>query len=188
MNPHPTAAELAFLNLAYPRFQNLFDEVMGDALWAEPDWIRFSKFTAGFSIYAELLKYEPIKAVISEMKTHRPPMESEISSALFKFVRNLVSHFPVFERWDDVWCSEEIVTWEQAGSIHNFLKSYVGKPEVKYRFWNPEKKEMTYLSIRFPSVYGGDHKIYLKDIITEREGIKFCYILMNQILSTQITE
>ena len=157
---------------------------MSDSFWAEPDWIRFGKFVNGFSIYAELLKYEPIKDVIVAMKTQRPPMESEIGSDLLKFVRNLVSHFPVFERWDDVWCSEQLLNWEQKPqSMDKFLKEYSGKPEVKYRFWSPVKKEMTYLSIRFPSVYCGDTKIFLKDIISERDGVKFCFILMKQILS-----
>lgn len=183
---HPTAAELVFLELAYGRFLDLFDEIMGDAFWLQPDYYRFSKAVIGFSVYAELLNYEPIKWVIEEIKKKRPPMEAEIGSDLFKFVRNLVSHFPVFERWDDVWCSELLVNWERKGTIDRFLRSYSGKPEVKYRFWDPKKKEMTYLGIRFPSLYSGEEKIFLKDIVTEKDGIRFCFVLMNQILSTQV--
>lgn len=78
------------------------------------------------------------------------------------------------------------MNWERQGSIDRFLKGYAGKPDVKYRFLNPEKKEMTYLSICFPASYGGDVKVYLKDMITERDGVRFCFVLMRQIMSTQI--
>lgn len=185
---HPTPAELAFLNLAYPRFLDLFDEVMDDQFWIESDRYRFDRIAMGFAVYAELLNYEPIKWSIEAMKVSRPPMEAEIGSALFKFVRNIFAHFPVFERWDDVWVSEALVNWERRGSVDKFLKAYVGKPEVKYRFWNPKKKEMTYLQIRFPAQYGGDCKVYLKDMIAERDGVRFCFVLMRQILQVQIAK
>lgn len=175
-----------FLELAYGRFLKLFDEIMGDAFWLQSDYYRFSKVVNGFSVYAELLNYEPIKWVIEEIKQNRPPMEAEIGSDLFKFIRNLVTHFPVFERWDDVWCSELLVNWERKGTIDKFLRAYSGKPEVKYRFWNPKKNEMTYLSIRFPSRYSREEKILLRDIVTEKDGIRFCFVLMNQILSSQV--
>jgi hypothetical protein len=46
---------------------------------------------------------------------------------------------------------------------------------------------MTYLSINFPSTYGDD-KIYLKDIISEKDGVKFSFIMMRNILNTQVEE
>jgi hypothetical protein len=47
---------------------------------------------------------------------------------------------------------------------------------------------MTYLSINFPAEYSSDCKVFLKDIITEKEGVKFSFILMKQILDTQVEE
>jgi hypothetical protein len=185
---HPSQAELAFLNLAIPRFLDLFDEMMADEFWYKSDQYRIDRTMVGFAIYAELLNYEPIKWAIEEIKSSRPPMEAEISNDLFKFIRNVFAHFPVFERWDDVWISETLVTWERKGSIDKFLRGFVGKPEVKYRIWNPNKKEMTYLQIRFPIQYGGDHKIFLKDMINERDGVRFCFILMRKILSKQMMQ
>jgi hypothetical protein len=185
---HPTVAELAFLNLTYPRFLALFDEVMGDQFWSESDRYRFDRIVVGFAIYSELLNYKPIQLVIKRLKSSRPPMEAEIGSDLFKFVRNVVVHFPVFERWDDVWISEALVNWQRNGTIHKFLRTYTGKPEVKFRFWDPRKKEMTYLQIRFPIRYAGVPKIFLKDMITESEGVRFCFIFMRQILWTQVME
>lgn len=185
----PTASELQFLTLAYNRFYDLFDEVMNDSFWEKDDWERFSKIKQAYSIYAELLNYEPIKWVIEKLKTARPPMESEIGSELFKFVRNVVSHFPFFTKWDEVWINKPIINWYKEGqTIDKFLKKYEGKPEVKYRFWEADKKRMTYLTITFPPEYSDESKIFLKDIISEREGVKFSFILMKQIINTQVEE
>ncbi len=181
--------ELQFLALAYNRFYDLYEEVMDDNFWSKNDWERFSKIKQAFSIYAELLNYEPIKWVIEKIKTARPPTESEIGSELFKFVRNLVAHFPFFKSWDEVWINRSLVNWYKDGqTIDKFLKKYEGHNEVKYRFWESSKKKMTYLSICFPTEYLKDVKIYLKDIITEQEGVKFSFILMRQIMDTQVEE
>lgn len=183
----PNSLEIQFLTLAYNRFCDLYEEVINDNFWDKSDWERFSKINQAYSIYAELLNYDPIKWVIEKLKTKRPPMESEIGSELFKFVRNVVSHFPFFTKWDDVWISKPIVNWYKDGqTIDKFIKKYLGNSEVKYRFWEVDKKLMTYLTISFPKEYSYESKIYLKDIITEKEGVKFSFILMRQIINTQV--
>jgi hypothetical protein len=187
-NLKPNKSEELFLTLSYNRFYDLFGEVMSDSFWNLDAWQRFSKVSHGFSVYAELLNYEPLKHVLNAMKTMRPPMEAEIGGELFRFVRNLLAHFPLFETWDEVWVNKTLVNWNKQGqSIDRFIKKYQGKAEVKYRFWEERKKKMTYLSINFPSTYGAD-KIYLKDIISEKDGVKFSFIMMRNILNTQVEE
>lgn len=186
---NPTNSEIQFLTLAYNRFYDLYDEVMNDSFWSKGEWERFSKIKQAYLIYAELLNYDPLKFVIDKLKTLRPPMESEIGSELFKFIRNLVVHFPFFTKWDEVWINKAIVNWYKDGlTIDKFLVKYEGKPQVKYRFWEEDTKSMTYLTISFPEKYSSDTKIFLKNILTEREGVKFSFILMKQILNTQIEE
>jgi hypothetical protein len=183
----PNQSETAFLGLAYNSFYDLFEEVMDDSFWEKDAWYRFSRVTNGFAIYAEVLNYEPIKWVIEHMKKSRPPMEAEIGSELFKFIRNMFSHFPFFRSWDEVWISKSLVNWYREGlSIDKFLNTYAGRPPVKYRFWEAPKKRMTYLSIAFPSCYDGDTKVYLKDLVNEKDGVRFCFILMKQIMNTQV--
>ncbi len=115
-------------------------------------------------------------------------MEAEIGGELFKFVRNVLTHFPLFETWDDVWINKTLVNWNRQGqSIDRFISKYKGKAEVKYRFWEENKKKMTYLSINFPITYEND-KIYLKNIISEKNGVKFSFIMMRNILNTQVDE
>lgn len=186
-NLRPNISEIEFLTLAYNRFYDLFEEVIDDSFWVKSDWERFSKISQAFLIYSELLNYEPLKWIIEELKTKRSPMESEIGGELFKFVRNIFSHFPYFTKWDDVWISKPIINWNKEGqTIDRFLKKYEGKTKVKYRFWETEKQKMTYMSISFPKTYNNNSKIFLKDIIAEKEGVKFSFILMKQILNTQI--
>lgn len=109
---------------------------MEDSFWEKNEWERFSKIKQAFEIYAELLNYEPIQWVIEKLKKTRPPMESEIGSELFKFVRNVVTHFPFFKGWNEVWINGLLVNWYKDGlTIDRFLKKYEGHSEVKYRFW-----------------------------------------------------
>ncbi len=79
------------------------------------DKVRFSTLKDGFAIYAELLNYEPIKWVIETLKTKTPYMEAEIGGVLFKFIRNVISHFPLFEKWDEVYLTKALVNWNKLG-------------------------------------------------------------------------
>lgn len=188
-NNRPNRAELEFLNLSYNRFYDLFEEVMEDSFFDKDNWYRFSKVKDGFAVYTELLNYEPIKWTIEHIKESRPPMEAEIGSELFKVVRNILLHFPFFESWDDVWISQPILNWYKDGQfIDRFIRKYKGREAVKYRYWEGKKKKMTYLSICFPKEYDAETKIYLKDILTEKEGVRFSFILMRQVLDTQVLE
>jgi hypothetical protein len=185
----PNQSEIEFLKLAYNRFYDIFEEIMDDSFWEKDCGHRFSKTKEGFSVYSELLNYEPIKWFIEYIKKARPPMEAEIGGELFKIIRNIINHFPFFDCWDDVWVNKLIINWHSEGkSIDKFFEKYKGKEVVKYRFWEAKKKKMTYMSINFPTHYDKDTKIFLKDILSEKEGIKFSFILMKQILDTQVEE
>lgn len=71
-------------------------------------------------------------------------------------------------------------------SIDKFFNEHKDKDVVKYRFWEPHNRKMTYITISFPKNYDNNAKIFLKDIITEKDGVKFSFILMNKILETQL--
>ena len=81
----PNDAELEFLTLSYNRFYDLFDEIISEEFWKKDEWYRYSRIKDGFSIYIEVIHYEPIKFVIEQIKKNRPPMESEIGSAGIKY-------------------------------------------------------------------------------------------------------
>jgi len=158
----PNKAETEFLKLAYNRFYDIFEEVMEDSFWEKDCWYRFFKTKDGFTVYSELLNYEPIKWVIEHIKKSRPPMEAEIGGELFKIIRNMINHFPFFNSWNDVWINKSIINWyKENQSIDKFFEKYKGNSVVKYRFWEAEKKKMTYLSISFPKNYDADTIIFV---------------------------
>lgn len=183
----PTIAEEEFLKLAYSRFYEIEDKVFADDFLSKDSELRFNLIKDGFAIYSEILNYEPIKWELEEMKTKRPPMESEISKDLFRLVRNLIFHFPFFTNWNEVFVTKQLVNWNKPGqSIDKFLEKYKGTPAVKYRLWESREQRMTYVTINFPVYYNEEEKIFLKDIINETEGVKFSFALMKKIIVTQI--
>jgi hypothetical protein len=105
-----------------------------------------------------------------------------------KFIRNVLFHFPFFDNWNDIWVRKSLVNLYSSKPqfMDKFLTKYQGREEVKYRFWEEKHQRMTYISIRFPNDFDTDKKIYLKDMLIEKDGIKFSLIFMYKILQTQV--
>lgn len=179
------------LRLFYNRFYDLYDEITNDKFLMFDAKTRLYKLREAFSIYKELLDFEPIKQYLKWMKNGgRPPLEGVIADDLLSFIRNLLLHYPLFDTWDVVYINKSLATWAKTGQIDKFLSRSTkikidGKGELKYRIWDNEKKEMTYFSVNFPENYG-DENIYLKDILKEDVGIKFCMALMREVLDKQV--
>lgn len=189
-NLKPNEKEKIALNLFYNRFNDLYDELSHSDFLKNKSSYRFYKIRDIFSVYKELLGYEPIKYHVELIKKTRPPLEGIIVSDLFSFVRNLLLHFPVFDNWNDVYINKDLATWNKAGTIHKFLEKSSkikinDKGTIHYKIWEKSKSLMTDISISFPEKYD-DSKIFLKDIVSEKEGIKLCISFMKQILDTQI--
>jgi hypothetical protein len=184
---HPTKVEIEFLNLSYNRFLGLFEEIMEEKFWENPAFIRFSKTKDLFAVYSEILKYPPTQWVI---ESNKRPNHSDVGKDLFKLIRHILLHFPFFKKWDDVWIKESIVNLYSAHPqfIHKFLASNEGREELKYRFWEEKLKSMTYISVTFPKNYSTGEKIFLHDILPEKDGVKFATIFMWDILKVQIEE
>lgn len=189
----PNEKEREVLSLLYNRFYDLYEEVVNDDFINNDAKIRFYKLRESFSVYKELLSYEPIKEYINWMKKGgRPHFEGIIADDLFSFIRNLLLHFPIFDTWDEVYINKNLATWSKIGQIDKFLTKSIkqkidGKGTVKYRIWEEKKKKMTYFSINFPNRYNNTN-IYLKDIMSEEVGMKFCMALMREILDTQVED
>lgn len=190
----PNNKELVALSLFYNRFYDLYEEISEEGNFIEKaPQIRFCKIKEIFSVYKELMSYEPIKFYLNHIKKNRPPLEGIIAEDLFSFVRNLLMHFPLFDTWDQVYVTKNLATWNKAGSIDKFLskctKIKIDKNgAVKYRIWEKSKNKMTYIKINFPELYEENNPIYLKDVISEKDGVKFSISLMKQILDTQIDD
>ena len=188
----PNKKEEQVLELFYNRFYDLYEELSQEEFFKREASYRFYRIREIFSVYKELLGYEPIKYYIKYVKNGgRPPLEGLIVDDLFSFVRNILLHFPVFDKWEDVYISKDLATWNTAGTIHKFLlKSSKIKIDdsgvIKYRIWEKSKKLMTYIQFHLPEEYNDNRKIFLKDVISETDGIKLCISFMKQVLDTQV--
>lgn len=190
---HPNNKEEFVLKLFYNRFYDLYDEISDENFFSSDPEKRFYKIREIFSIYKELTGYEPIKYYLKYIKNGgRPVLEGIIAEDLFSFIRNVLLHFPIFDKWDDIYINKNMATWNKTGTIDSFLlKSIKIKIDdtgiIKYRIFEHSKSKMTYIEIHFPEKYENNN-IYLKDIISEKDGIKFSICLMKQVLDTQIEE
>lgn len=182
---HPTKEEREFLNLAYNRFFDLYTEIIGDAFWAKEPSKRLHRIQELFSVYVELLKYQPIQWTIKQEKR---PNFADVGRDLFTFLRHATAHFPFFNNWDDIWLSKSLVNLFSKGPqfIDKYLTRNEGHDPIKYRYWEEDKKQMTYVSVSFPTNYSQGSRVYLKDILSEKDGIRFAAIFMYSILKLQI--
>ena len=188
----PNKKDEQVLKLFYNRFYDLYEELSQEEFFKREASYRFYRIREIFSVYKELLGYEPIKYYIKYVKSGgRPPLEGLIVDDLFSFVRNILLHFPVFDKWEDVYISKDLATWNTVGTIHKFLlKSSKIKIDdsgvIKYRIWEKSKKLMSYIQFHLPEEYNDNRKIFLKDVISEIDGIKLCISFMKQVLDTQV--
>lgn len=184
---HPNQDETEFLNLSFNRFIDVFTEIMTEEFWKQNPDYRFSKSKDLFAVYSEILKYPPVQWVID---ANRRPNHSDVGRDLFKLIRHILTHFPYFEKWDDVWIRQSIVNLYSTRQqyIDKFLSENEDKEDLKYRFWEEESKKMTYVSVTFPQDYSKGEKIFLREMLLEKEGVKFAAIFMWDIIKIQIEE
>ncbi len=192
---HPNKKELEMLGLLYDKFFHLYEEIRSKEFLKLDAGIRFMKLSKMFAIYNEAQLYPPIKYVLDDLDKIRPKSEKFIALNLFSFIRNVLAHYPVFDSWNEVYITKNLATWSDKiknKSILRFLDDceklddYNRNP--KFRIFDNKNKKFEYFEINFPSGLKDDDKVYLKDIISEEAGIRFCTIFMMKYLSIQLEE
>lgn len=181
-----SSSEELFLNLSYNKFYDLQSEIYNSPFWEQSPIYRLGRISQLFSVYGEILNYKPIKDVLEQIAEFRPPMESEISGQLFKFIRNILAHFPFFDSWEEIWVNKDLINWNKKDqTIDKFLEKFKGSKSLKYRYKEKNKIDFNYATINFPETYD-NNKIYLKDIISEKEGVQFAIAMMLRVINTQV--
>lgn len=79
----PNDKELEVLTLFYNRFYDLYEEITNDNFFKENAQLRFFKLREAFSIYKELLSYEPIKSYLEWMKRGGSPLLKVLSQMVY---------------------------------------------------------------------------------------------------------
>ena len=178
-----TPQEAIFFDLAYNRFFDLYSEIDSSTFWKRDGLYRLHRLKDVFAVYAELSNHRAIKYILEQNEAGLRPSEQADCHRLLKAIRNLLSHFPLFESWDEIWFNKELITWEgEKGSINSLFSVVRPVPIVKYRFLDGSIQKLVYVSVSFPSNYAANEKIFLSEILTEREGSRFSIRLMLSVL------
>lgn len=181
---HPTREEEYFLKIGYNRFLDLYEEVMKDSFWRKAPATRLHVIKDIFSVYNELIQYEPLKFIL---ENNPRPHYQTVGKDLMKFIRNILFHFPFYTRWSDIVFSKSLIlTFDTSNSS---IDKFLSKPrleEIKYRFWEEKIKKMTYIAVKMPGSYQDGNDTHIKDVVSERDGVKFCLIFMHSVLMSQV--
>ena len=99
---------------------------------------------------------------------------------VFEMLRNLLVHFPFFEKWDDIYINENLLDWNKrrGGQIKKFFHENE-KKQLNYSIYMNEygywEKQID-INLVVPKIYKYK-KVYLKDILTIDEAMwTFCII------------
>lgn len=192
--PCPNSTEIKFLEICYKRFFDLFIILNQKDFFGLDPSVRLCRFKEIFSAYDELKKYRPIKSHISYLaskskkKTNKDKVENEVEQ-LFSFTRHILSHFPLFDSWDEIYINYNIVNWAEPGQfIDTFLTGHKGKKDCVFQyvdFLNPIEKPPIKLQISFPRYLIG-RDIFLKDFISEKTVVEFSKNYMLERIISQI--
>ena len=90
----------------------------------------------------------------------------------FKMIRNVLNHFPVFDSWDEIYVSSELINWNNP-KYSQILEYFKTEKEMSYRIYlleGDEWIEKKKIDIKVPQL-GKYNKIYLKDIISLEDVI-----------------
>jgi len=166
----PNLAEKQFLRIGYQRFFDLYTEIETKAFWRKSAQYRFHCIRDIFAIYNELICCQEL----NQMPVKQKKIHPAVSDKLFRFVRHLLAHFPFFTTWDSVWINKELATWSQRGQIDKYLEEVDGQHPVTLQFRDPMRpKQNINVAINFPADYALNKSVYLKDILSEHEGVRF---------------
>lgn len=181
---HPTREEEHFLKLGYNRFLDLYDEIMTDSFWRRKPETRLHAIKDIFSVYTELIQYEPLRYILE--KNPRPHYQT-VGKDLMKFIRNILFHFPFYTKWSDIVFNKSLIlTFNTSNSSIDKFLTRPQSEEIKYRFWEEKTKKMTYIAVKIPDNYQTGDEVRLKDIVSEKDGVKFCLIFMHGVLMSQV--
>lgn len=130
---------------------------------------KFSIIKELSSITSELLKHkstcDKMKEVAKSSEFNGKNVDEKFET--FIMIRNVINHFPIFESWDDVFITKEMIEWNNPkySQIKDFFKE-----EKKYSYkiflmdngiWTPKKD----IEINIPKLIDGD-RIYLSDFLS----------------------
>ncbi len=143
-----------------------------ELIWYNYDYNNSKKFQLVKSIAgitSELLDSDEINEKMMEIAKSSEVNGDNIEDKFntFKMIRNVLNHFPIFNSWDEIYISRELVNWNNP-KYSQILDYFDEEKEMSYRIYlneNNEWIEKKKIDIKVPKLEQYN-KIYLKDIIS----------------------
>lgn len=133
------------------------------------------------SLIDELLKNKDIKDKFNSLIKGSPVNgdHSELKLLTFNMIRNLVLHFPFFDKWDDIFINNNILEWDKPdnSSIKRYFQNNNGA-HLKYDIYMKKfGKWENFHTVEFDIPILGDEDFFIKNMISEDDVIwTFCLI------------
>jgi len=128
------------------------------------------------SLVSELLDVDDIRKKLIELAntSNVNGEDNDIKLETFDLIRNIIIHFPIYESWDEIYISKELLKWNtnRNGQIINYFKKHCKKSFTYRIFLNENGKwiERHTISITVPELKD-EEGIYLKDILSLNDAI-----------------
>ena len=143
-----------------------------ELIWYNYDYNNSKKFQLVKSIAgitSELLDSDEINEKMMEIAKSSEVNGDNIEDKFntFKMIRNVLNHFPIFNSWEEIYISRELVNWNNP-KYSQILDYFDEENEMSYRIYlneNNEWIEKKKIDIKVPTLEQYN-KIYLKDIIS----------------------
>ena len=155
------------------KFRNIY-EVLYDLDSEE----KFNILKELASLISEFLSDDDTNKKFIELANNSRVLENsnnnEIKVEVFEIIRNILIHFPIFKKWDDVFLTKDLLKWNnpKGNTILRFFESNINK-EIDYIIYtkkddvfgptHPIKMKILPLSDSEP--------VFLKNMISENEVI-----------------
>lgn len=167
-----------------------------ELVWSDDETYKDKKYElikSLASLTSELLDSKEINMKMTEIaessKVNGDNVEEKFDT--FKMIRNVINHFPIFDSWDEIYVSKDLIFWNNPkySQIKNFFKE---EKRMSYKIYLKENDnwvEKKKININVPCL-GEYNKIYLKDILSINDVIwTFCVIdYYLQYLGLNITQ
>ena len=135
------------------------------------DSVKFELVKELASLVSELLDRKELKNKLIELANTSQVNgeDNEIKLDTYDLIRNIIIHFPIFDSWDEIYISNELLSWNKP--YHGQIKKYFDKNKGKkftYRIYlneNGKWVEKHKIIVNIPELKDGE-KIYLKDILS----------------------
>lgn len=113
--------------------------------------------------------------------------DNKIKLEIFSLIRNILVHFPIFKKWEEIYINYDIVTWNKPNysKIVNFFESYKRK-KIKYKIYKKYSgivEDVREVELIVPDLTEG---FYLNDFISYEDTVDIFHLIYYLLIEYEI--